>query len=83
MGRDFRKPLIIMTPKSLLRHKLAVSEMDMFTGDSTFHRFLWDDDKDELVAPDKMKRVVLCTGKVYYDIISVPGGGFGQRIGAI
>ena len=70
MGRDFRKPLIIMTPKSLLRHKLAVSEMDMFTGDSTFHRFLWDDDKETLVAADKMKRVVLCTGKVYYDLLA-------------
>ena len=38
MHRDFRKPLVIMSPKSLLRHKLAVSNMDMFTGDSTFHR---------------------------------------------
>jgi len=70
MSRDFRKPLVMMTPKSLLRHKLAVSEMDMFTGDSTFHRFLWDDDKDDLVKADKMKRVVLCTGKVYYDLLA-------------
>ena len=69
MHRDFRKPLVIMSPKSLLRHKLAVSDLDMFTGDSTFHRILWDDDKDELVAPAKMKRVVLCTGKVYYDLL--------------
>ncbi len=69
MARNFRKPLIVMTPKSLLRHKLAVSDLDMFTGDSTFHRFLWDDDQDDLVKPDKMKRVVLCTGKVYYDLL--------------
>ena len=70
MGRDFRKPLVMMTPKSLLRHKLAVSEMDMFTEGSTFHRFLWDDDKDDLVASDQMKRVVLCSGKVYYDLLA-------------
>lgn len=69
MHRDFRKPLVMMTPKSLLRHKLATSTIDMFTGDSTFHRVLWDDDKDELAKPDKIKRVVLCTGKVYYDLL--------------
>ncbi len=68
MHRDFRKPLIIMTPKSLLRHKLAVSPADMMTGDSTFHRFLWDDKWEDLKKPDKIKRVVLCTGKVYYDL---------------
>lgn len=68
MHRDFRKPLIMMTPKSLLRHKDAVSPIDMITGDSTFHRFLWDTDLDDLVEPKKMKRVVLCSGKVYYDL---------------
>ncbi len=69
MMRDFRKPLVLMTPKSLLRHKLAVSSMNMFAGDSTFHRFLWDDDYQELVSPDDIKRVVLCSGKVYYDLL--------------
>ncbi|MGE4312789.1 MAG: 2-oxoglutarate dehydrogenase E1 component [Pseudobdellovibrionaceae bacterium] len=69
MHRDFRKPLIIMTPKSLLRHKLAVSSADMMTGNSTFHRYLWDDDHADLVKADKIKRVVLCTGKVYYDLL--------------
>ena len=69
MHREFRKPLVVMSPKSLLRHKLAVSDLDMFTGDSTFHRVLWDDDKDELVKDDKIKRVVLCSGKVYYDLL--------------
>jgi 2-oxoglutarate dehydrogenase E1 component len=69
MKRDFRKPLIMMTPKSLLRHKLAVSDISMFEGDSTFNSFLWDDDHADLVKPDKMKRVVLCTGKVYYDLL--------------
>lgn len=70
MLREFRKPLIMMTPKSLLRHKLAVSTMDMFTEDSTFHRILWDDDQDKLAKPKNMKRVILCSGKIYYDLLA-------------
>ncbi len=70
MVRDFRKPLVIMTPKSLLRHKLAVSKVEDFTEGSTFHRVLWDDDRESLVKADKIKRVVLCTGKVYYDLLA-------------
>ncbi len=70
MLRDFRKPLVVMTPKSLLRHKLAVSPADMFTEGSTFHRFLWDDDHDSLAKADKIKRIVLCSGKVYYDLLA-------------
>ena len=72
--RDFRKPLILMTPKSLLRHKLCVSSMDDMADGTTFHRILWDDEdptddpKRSLVEDDKIKRVVLCTGKVYYDL---------------
>lgn len=69
MCRDFRKPLIVMTPKSLLRHKLAVSKLSDFTGDETFHRVLYDTDRETLNKPDKIKRVVLCSGKVYYDLL--------------
>ena len=66
MHRNFRKPLIVMTPKSLLRHKLAVSKLSEFGPGSSFHRILWDSGK---TAPDKdIKRVVLCSGKVYYDL---------------
>jgi 2-oxoglutarate dehydrogenase E1 component len=68
MHRDFRKPLIVMTPKSLLRHKLAVSPKEMFTGASAFHRFLWDDDWNRLAKPKNIRRIVLCSGKVYYDL---------------
>ncbi|MDB5531648.1 MAG: sucA [Devosia sp.] len=68
MHRDFRKPLAIMTPKSLLRHKLAVSPLNMMTGQSTFHRVLWDDAKDKLKSGKDIKRVVICSGKVYYDL---------------
>ena len=71
--RSFRKPLIMMTPKSLLRHKLAVSKTEEFTEGSSFHRVLWDDaqhgNSETKLKPDnKIKRVVLCSGKVYYDI---------------
>ncbi|MFN3701124.1 MAG: 2-oxoglutarate dehydrogenase E1 component [Alphaproteobacteria bacterium] len=69
MLRDFRKPLVLMTPKSLLRHKLAVSNIADFNKDSTFHRVLWDDDQKKLAKPEKIKRVVLCSGKVYYDLL--------------
>lgn len=68
MKRDFRKPLIVMSPKSLLRHKLAVSKTADFIGNSSFHRILWDDARDTLAKPQDIKRVVLCSGKVYYDL---------------
>lgn len=69
MVRDFRKPMVNMSPKSLLRHKLAVSDLEAFSGKTSFHRVLWDTDREELVEPKKIKRVVLCTGKVYYDLL--------------
>jgi len=64
--RNFRKPLILMTPKSLLRHKKAVSSLKEMESETTFHRVLPDTAK--LVAGDKVKRIVFCTGKVYYDL---------------
>jgi 2-oxoglutarate dehydrogenase E1 component len=74
LKREIRKPLILMTPKSLLRHKRAVSRLDEMVTGTSFHRLLWDDaqlhpsDETRLVADDKIRRVVLCTGKVYYDL---------------
>src|SRR6187401_2413797 len=74
LHREIRKPLIMMTPKSLLRHKRAVSRLDELGRDTTFHRILYDDaqmlpdEKIKLVPDDKIRRVVLCTGKVYYDL---------------
>ena len=74
MKREFRKPLIIMTPKSLLRNKRAVSRLDEMEAGTSFHRLLWDDaeflksEKIKLVKDDKIRRVVLCSGKVYYDL---------------
>ena len=67
--RKFRKPLILMTPKSLLRHKMAVSRLEEFSNGSTFHRVLWDHkDKKGLKEDKGIRRVVLCSGKVYYDL---------------
>ena len=66
LHRKFRKPLVIMTPKSLLRHKLAVSTLADMAEGTTFHRVLYD---NEVLCDDKdVKRVVLCSGKVYYDL---------------
>jgi len=75
MHRGFRKPLMLMTPKSLLRHKLAVSKASDFTTGSSFHRILWDDAErghsdTKLQPDDKIRRVVMCSGKVYYDLLA-------------
>ena len=67
LRREVRKPLILMTPKSLLRNKRCVSRLDELAEGSSFHRVLWDDGKN-LVADDKVRRVILCTGKVYFDL---------------
>ncbi len=73
--RSFRKPLVLMTPKSLLRHPMCVSDAADFTTGSTFHRVLWDDAQkghsDLTLRPDaEIKRVVICSGKVYYDLLA-------------
>ena len=67
MRRNFRKPLVVMSPKSLLRHKLAVSTLADFGPGTRFQRLLAE--TDPLVADDKVRRVVLCSGKVYYDLL--------------
>src|SRR6187401_3411453 len=74
LKREIRKPLILMTPKSLLRHKRAVSRLDEMASGTSFHRVLWDDaqllpdEKIKLAADGKIRRVLLCSGKVYYDL---------------
>jgi len=73
--REFRKPLIMMSPKSLLRHKKAVSDLADFAEGSSFHRVLHDDaerGRNTTVAlkpEEEIRRVVLCSGKVYYDLL--------------
>jgi 2-oxoglutarate dehydrogenase E1 component len=76
MHRDFRKPLIVFTPKSLLRHKKAVSTLDDMAEGTSFHRVLWDDAQIgngnttlKLKSDSEIRRVVLCSGKVYFDLL--------------
>ncbi len=74
LHREIRKPLIVMTPKSLLRHKRAVSRLEELAKGTTFHRILYDDaqmlpsEPIKLVPDEKIRRIVLCSGKVYYDL---------------
>ena len=70
MHRSFRKPLILMTPKSLLRNKRCVSTLADMASGSSFHRVLWDEAQNagRLGKDAEIKRVVLCSGKVYYDL---------------
>ena len=74
LHREFRKPLVLMTPKSLLRHKKVVSTLEQFGPESSFHRLLWDDAEAKsgepiaLLPDDQIKRLVICSGKVYYDL---------------
>ncbi len=74
--RDFRKPLVLMTPKSLLRNKYCVSNIDDFNKQTSFHRILWDhalnkDSKNFIILkkPAEIKKVILCSGKVYFDLL--------------
>ena len=76
MHREFRKPLIIMTPKSLLRHKRCTSNLSDFSKKSTFHRVLEDDAYNKInnllelkKRDEKIKKVVMCSGKIYYDLL--------------
>ena len=75
MHREFRKPLIVMTPKSLLRHKRCISDLSEFSKKSTFHRVLEDDAYNKennlitLKKDSKIKKVVMCSGKIYYDLL--------------
>ena len=73
--RDFRKPLVIMTPKSLLRHKICVSNLDDFSKKNSFHRILEDhafEKKNGFLELEKSKninKVVMCSGKIYFDLL--------------
>jgi 2-oxoglutarate dehydrogenase E1 component len=74
LKREIRKPLIVMTPKSLLRHKRATSMTSEIGAGTSFHRLLWDSaeshksEKIKLAKDEKIRRVVLSSGKVYYDL---------------
>mmetsp|Transcript_13193 Transcript_13193/g.32383 ORF Transcript_13193/g.32383 Transcript_13193/m.32383 type:complete len:1041 (+) Transcript_13193:73-3195(+) len=69
--RDFRKPLIVVAPKDLLRHKLAVSSLEDFGQDRRFQRVISEAHPTELADPEKIRRVVFCSGKVYYEALTM------------
>ncbi len=75
--RDFRKPLVIMTPKSLLRNKFCVSTIDEFSKQTSFHRIMWDhalSDQSKnfikLKKSSEIKKVIICSGKIYFDLLN-------------
>ena len=80
LKRDFRKPLIMMTPKSLLRHKRCTSRIDDLLEGTTFHRVL--DETDPKIAA-KAERIVLCSGKVYYDLLEEREKQGGDRVSLV
>jgi 2-oxoglutarate dehydrogenase E1 component len=65
--RNFRKPLVVFTPKSLLRAKEVMSRLDEMGPDTSFHRVI--DETETIAADDKVRRVVLCSGKIYFDLV--------------
>ena len=75
--RDFRKPLIVMTPKSLLRHPMAKSDLSEMGPGQSFHRLLWDSADPrtpvkldlQIKGLSDVRRVIVCSGKVYYDLL--------------
>ncbi len=77
MHRDFKKPLVIMTPKSLLRNKYCVSNIEDFSKKNSFHRIMWDHAMDpkskgfiKIRNKNEIKKVILCSGKVYFDLLA-------------
>ena len=77
LHRDFRKPLIMVTPKSLLRNKYCVSNIEDFSKENSFHRVMWDHSMDpkikgfiKLKKKSDIKKVILCSGKVYFDLLA-------------
>ena len=80
LKRDFRKPLIMMTPKSLLRHKRCTSRIDDLLEGTTFHRVL--NETDPKIAA-KAERIVLCSGKVYYDLLEERENQGGDRVSLV
>ena len=77
MHRDFRKPLVVMTPKSLLRNKYCISNIEDFNKQNSFHRIMWDHAIDpkskgfiKIKNKNEIKKVILCSGKIYFDLLA-------------
>jgi 2-oxoglutarate dehydrogenase E1 component len=76
--RNFRKPLIVFTPKSLLRAKEVASPLDEMGPGSSFHRVI--DETGPIAADDRVRRVVLCSGKVYFDLLKARAASGDDRV---
>lgn len=89
LHRNFRKPLVIPSPKALLRHKDAVSSREDFVGSTSFQRFLPEAEASMTASASDVRRVVLCSGKVYYDLLKrrreavQEGGSTGDKAGQV
>jgi 2-oxoglutarate dehydrogenase E1 component len=79
--RNFRKPLVIFTPKSLLRAKEVMSRLDDMGSGSSFHRVI--PDGDAVAGDDRVRRVVLCSGKVYFDLLKARGERGDDRVALV
>jgi 2-oxoglutarate dehydrogenase E1 component len=79
--RNFRKPLVIFTPKSLLRAKEVMSRLDEMGPETTFHRVIGE--TETIAADDAVRRVVLCSGKVYFDLAKARAEGAGDRVALV
>ena len=73
--RDFRKPLIVVAPKGLLRHKLATSTFEDMSGDTRFKRMYMERFEDEICEADKVRRLVICQGQIYYELLEARRAG--------
>src|SRR6266446_6056074 len=79
--RNFRKPLVIFTPKSLLRAKEVASRLDEMGADTSFHRVIGEG--DAVAADDQVRRVVLCSGKIYFDLVKARAATDDKRVALV
>jgi 2-oxoglutarate dehydrogenase E1 component len=79
--RNFRKPLVIFTPKSLLRAKEVMSRLDEMGAGTSFHRVI--DEGDAIAKDDQVRRVVLCSGKVYFDLVKARAEAGDKRVALV
>jgi 2-oxoglutarate dehydrogenase E1 component len=79
--RNFRKPLVIFTPKSLLRAREVMSRLDEMETGTSFHRVIGD--SEVTVVDDDVRRVVLCTGKVYFDLVKARATNGDSRVAVV
>jgi 2-oxoglutarate dehydrogenase E1 component len=79
--RNFRKPLVIFTPKSLLRAREVTSRLDEMGAGTSFHRVIAE--SDAIAAGDQVRRVVLCSGKVYFDLLKARAERGDERVALV